>query len=100
VFWKIRFPNALPYLFIGLKYGASVAMIGAVVSEWVGGNAGLGFYLVQVMALYQTDLGLAVMAVMTTIGLGLFYIMVLVERLAIPWHISQRTDRMGKTRGR
>jgi len=97
-FWKIRFPNALPYLFVGLKYGASAAMVGAVVAEFVGGSAGLGYYLVDAMAKYKTDLGIAIMFVMTTIGLGMFFGMQMVERLAIPWHVSQRTERRGAVR--
>jgi NitT/TauT family transport system permease protein len=98
-FWKIRFPNALPYLFVGLKYGASAAMVGAVVAEFVGGNAGLGYYLVDAMAKYKTGLGFAIMFAMTTIGLGLFFGMQIVERLAVPWHVSQRTERQGAVRG-
>jgi NitT/TauT family transport system permease protein len=92
-FWKIRLPNALPYLFVGLKYAGSAAMIGAVVAEFIGGNKGLGYYLVVSLDHGQVDLGLATMVAMTTIGLGLFFGMGWVETVVIPWHISQRRSK-------
>ena len=90
MFWKIRLPNALPTLFTGLKHGASLALVGAVIAEYIGGNRGLAYLLVTVMDNMQTDLGLAVMAAMTTIGLAFFFGMQLVENLVIPWHVSKR----------
>jgi NitT/TauT family transport system permease protein len=90
MFWKIRLPNALPTLFTGLKHGASLALVGAVIAEYIGGNHGLAYLLVTVMDNMQTDLGLAVMAAMTTIGLAFFFGMQLVENLVIPWHVSKR----------
>jgi NitT/TauT family transport system permease protein len=89
-FWKIRLPSALPYLFVGLKYAGSASMIGAVVAEFIGGNKGLGYYMVITMDHGQIDLGLAIMVAMTTIGLGLFFGMAWVEGLVIPWYVSQR----------
>lgn len=89
-FWKIRLPNALPTLFTGLKHAASLALVGAVIAEFIGGNRGLGYQLVTVMDNMQTDLGLAIMAAMTTIGLAFFFGMQALEGLAIPWHVSKR----------
>lgn len=89
-FWKIRLPNALPTLFTGLKHGASLALVGAVIAEFIGGNRGLGYYLVMTMDSIQTDLGLAIMAAMTTIGMAFFFGMQLIEGLVIPWHVSKR----------
>jgi len=89
-FWKIRLPNALPTLFTGLKHAASLALVGAVVAEFIGGNRGLGYYLVITMDAIRTDLGLAIVTAMTTIGLGFFFGMQLIENLAIPWHVSKR----------
>ncbi len=90
MFWKIRLPNALPTLFTGLKHAASLALVGAVIAEFIGGNRGLGYQLVTVMDNMQTDLGLAIMAAMTTIGLAFFFGMQALESLAIPWHVSKR----------
>ena len=90
MFWKVRLPNALPTLFTGLKHAASLALVGAVIAEFIGGNHGLGYYLVTVMDNMQTDLGLAIMAAMTTIGLAFFFGIQIIEGLAIPWHVSKR----------
>ncbi len=90
MFWKVRLPNALPNLFTGLKHAASLALVGAVIAEFIGGNRGLGYQLVTVMDNMQTDLGLAIMAAMTTIGLAFFFGMQALEGVAIPWHVSKR----------
>jgi NitT/TauT family transport system permease protein len=90
MFWKIRLPSALPTLFTGLKHGASLAIIGAVVAEYIGGNRGLGYYLILSLDSLQMDLGMAIMVAMTTIGLAFFFGMSLLERVSIPWHISKR----------
>ncbi len=90
MFWKVRLPNALPTLFTGLKHAASLALVGAVIAEFIGGNRGLGYQLVTVMDNMQTDLGLAIMVAMTTIGLAFFFGMQALEGLAIPWHVSKR----------
>jgi NitT/TauT family transport system permease protein len=90
MFWKVRLPNALPTLFTGLKHAASLALVGAVIAEFIGGNHGLGYYLVTVMDNMQTDLGLAIMAAMTTIGLAFFFGIQFIEELVIPWHVSKR----------
>jgi NitT/TauT family transport system permease protein len=90
MFWKIRLPNALPTLFTGLKHGASLSIVGAVVAEYIGGNRGLGYYLILTLENLQTDIGMAVMVAMATIGLAFFFGMQTVESLAIPWHVSKR----------
>jgi NitT/TauT family transport system permease protein len=90
MFWKIRLPSALPTLFVGLKYAASLSMIGAVVAEFIGGNQGLGYYLIITLDHGRVDLGMAIMVAMTTIGLALFFGMAGVESLVIPWHVSKR----------
>jgi NitT/TauT family transport system permease protein len=90
MFWKVRLPNALPTLFTGLKHAASLALVGAVIAEFIGGNRGLGYYLLFTMDNMQVDLGLAIMVAMTTIGLAFFFGMQVIEGLTIPWHVSKR----------
>jgi NitT/TauT family transport system permease protein len=91
MFWKIRLPNALPYLFVGLKMSGSAAVIGAVVSEFLAGDKGLGYYLLIVLGNLKMALGFAVIASMATIGLSLFFGMTLIESLTIRWHVSKRS---------
>lgn len=90
LFWKIRLPAALPQIFTGLKGAATNATVGAVIAEWIGADQGLGFYLQSVQSQLRTDVSFAVIFVLAAMGLLLFYAVVLVERLLIPWHVSQR----------
>jgi NitT/TauT family transport system permease protein len=90
MFWKIRLPNALPTLFVGLKYAASLAMVGAVVAEYISANQGLGYQLIVVLDHAQMDVAMAIMVAMTSIGLAMFFSMAAVESMVIPWHVSKR----------
>lgn len=67
----IRVPLAMPALVSGLRVAAPLAPLGAVVGEWVGASAGLGFVMVQANARMQTDTVFAAMAVLALLTLGL-----------------------------
>ena len=99
MFWKIRLPNALPYIFVGLKYGGSAAMIGAVVAEFLAADRGLGLYLLAALRRVEMALGFATIVGMASIGLTLFFGMQIVETWVIPWHVSQRSARQGEIEG-
>jgi NitT/TauT family transport system permease protein len=53
VFWKVRLPGSLAYLFSGMKISAALAMIGAIVAEYAGADQGLGYVIMQ--ATYRLD---------------------------------------------
>jgi len=85
VFFKIRFPYALPYIFVGLKVGVTLAVIGAVVGEFVGATKGLG-YLIQIStAQFDTSLAFACMAILMLISVALYYLIVAIEMILVPW---------------
>jgi NitT/TauT family transport system permease protein len=90
MFWRIRVPAALPQIFVGLKGAATNATVGAVISEWIGGDAGLGYFLQIASGDLRTDLAFAIIVVLAGLGLSLFYAVTFLERRLIPWHISQR----------
>jgi NitT/TauT family transport system permease protein len=90
MFWRVRVPAALPQMFVGLKGAATNATVGAVISEWIGGDAGLGYYLQIASGDLRTDLSFAIIIVLAALGLSLFYAVTFLERRLIPWHISQR----------
>jgi len=90
MFWRVRLPASLPQMFVGLKGAATNATVGAVVSEWIGGDAGLGYYLQVVSGELRTDISFAVIIMLAALGLALFYVVTLAERRLIPWHVSQR----------
>lgn len=87
--YLVRLPLALPSLLSGIRVAAPLAPLGAVIGEWVGSSAGLGFVMVQANARMQTDLVFAAMAILAAMSLGLRH---LVDRLGprlIPWARDQ-----------
>ncbi len=90
MFRKIRLPQALPSIFTGLKVGAALAATAAVVAEFVASNRGLGYLLLEYNGNLDTAMVFAVILVLSAIGLLVYYAVELLEKLAIPWHVSQR----------
>lgn len=90
VFLRFRLPNALPHIFGGIKLSATLAVIGAVVAEFVGAQAGLGFLIQQANATLNTKLLFAGIGYLTIIGVLIFALTDLAERLMLPWHVSHR----------
>jgi len=90
---KIRFPFALPHIF-------TVAVIGAVVGEFVGSGDGLGYVLMTANGRLDTATLFAAIGVLVVLGLVLFLAVSLLERLFIPWHVSQRSVGGGQGTGR
>jgi NitT/TauT family transport system permease protein len=92
IFWKIMFPSALPNIFAGLKVGVTLAVVGAVVGEFIQADRGLGYTLLQANAMINTKLSFAIVLLLSMIGIVLFMIVEWIERLTIPWHVSQRPE--------
>src|SRR4030095_8244098 len=90
MFLKIRLPQALPPIFTGLKGGAAIAATAAVVAEFVASDKGLGYLLLQYNGNLDTPMVFAVIILLSVLGLVVYYIVELVERFTIPWHVSQR----------
>jgi NitT/TauT family transport system permease protein len=86
-FFKFRLPNALPSIFGGLKISITLAVVGAVVGEFVGGDAGLGYLLMVANGSMDTQLLFAGIVALTILGVVLFLLVEIAERLAIPRHI-------------
>ncbi|MEV0616331.1 ABC transporter permease [Nonomuraea sp. NPDC050404] len=84
-FVKIRFPAALPQIFVGLKVAMPLASVGAVIGEFSAGDAGLGFVIVQAGGSSDTALAFAAIALLGIMSIVLFYALVLAERLLLPW---------------
>lgn len=90
MFFKIQLPQALPEIFTGLKVGAALSATAAVVAEFVAADRGLGYLLLQYNGQFETPMVFAIIIVLSLIGLVVYYIVELIERLVIPWHVSQR----------
>jgi NitT/TauT family transport system permease protein len=89
-FFKVRLPAALPQCFVGFKYTAINATVGATIAEFIGSDEGLGFYIQIVTGNMRPDLAFAGIFLLTLLGLALFGLVTLAERLLIPWHVSQK----------
>jgi NitT/TauT family transport system permease protein len=87
---KIRLPQALPHIFTGVKVGAALAATAAVVAEFVASDRGLGYLLLQYNGQLDTPMVFATIVVLSLIGLAVYYAVEVIERLAIPWHVSQQ----------
>jgi NitT/TauT family transport system permease protein len=90
MFWKIRFPNALPSVFAGMKVAISLALIGTIVGEFVGSNRGLGYVILQSQGTYNTPRVFAAILLLTVIGIIYYQLVDFIERKAMPWHVSHR----------
>lgn len=91
-FLYFRLPKSLPYIFGGLKIGITLAVVGSVVSEFVASNRGLGYLQLTANARLDTTLVFCVIVTLAIIGVGLYNLVALVERIAIPWYRSSREE--------
>jgi NitT/TauT family transport system permease protein len=91
IFAQFRLPTSLPYMFSGLKVAATLAVVGAVVGEFVGADKGLGYLLLVANSNLLTALMFGTIVALTAQGLILFYIIQIIEHLLIPWHITVRS---------
>jgi len=91
-FRMVSLPHALPAIFAGLKVSITLAVVGAVVGEFVGSNSGIGFVLQRSIGTFELPTMFAALVVLALIGVLLFWVLDVIERLAIPWHASQRQD--------
>jgi ABC-type nitrate/sulfonate/bicarbonate transport system permease component len=90
IFRKLRWPAALPSLFTGLRIAVTYAVIGAVFGEYVGAYEGLGIWMQLSQNAFRTDLVFAAVLLTAALSVGLFAVVVFVERLTIPWYAASR----------
>lgn len=88
VFFKLRLPSSLPFLFAALKISTASSVIGAIVAEWIGADVGLGYLIILSTFEFRTGLLYATTVIASLLALGLFLAVVLLERSIVRW----RTD--------
>lgn len=93
IFRIVKLPNATASFFSGLRISAAYAVVGAVVSEWLGGFEGLGVYMTRVKKAYAFDKMFAVIVFISAISLVLMGIVILLERISMPW--VHKTENLG-----
>ena len=91
-----KLPEALPFVFSGAKVAITVCVIGAVFGELVGASAGLGYLMTRSTAQFLTARVFASIAVLSLMGVGLFALVAIAERLLLPWRrYTSGADRSG-----
>lgn len=85
IFFHVKFPASLSHFFSGLKISASYAVVGAVISEWLGGFEGLGVYMTRVKKAYAFDKMFAVIIFIVVISLLLMQLVNIIKRISMPW---------------
>jgi NitT/TauT family transport system permease protein len=87
IFTKIRFPTAMPQIFVGFKIAITFAVIGAVIGEFVGSESGLGYLILTSSSQSRTSVAFAALFILTIMSIVLYYAVELVERLSMPWAV-------------
>jgi NitT/TauT family transport system permease protein len=85
IFWKVRFPSALPYIFAGLDMAAVLAVVGAVVGEFVGAQRGLGTLILSMNAQMDTAGTFSVFIILAVVGVVLYQGMRMIQRRVLFW---------------
>ena len=83
--WRIRLPYAVPFIFSGLKAAVALAVVGAVVAEFINADAGLGYLIQTSTAFFKVPLAWGALLILSIMGIVLFQIVVVVERVFFPW---------------
>lgn len=89
-FRRISVPAALPHIFAGLKVASTLAVVGAVVGEFVAADRGLGYQLIVANGVLDVQLSFALLLALSVLGVVLYALIDLIERAMLPWHVSQR----------
>lgn len=97
IFRYIKFPSALPQLFSGLRIAAAYSVVGAVISEWLGGFGGLGVYMTRVKKAFAFDKMFAVIFLISAISLALMAVVELAEKKCMPYRYLDKKSQEGKT---
>ncbi len=93
IFAKLRLPTALPYIFSALKVGTTLAMIGAIVSEYFGGStAGLGFRIRDDAGLFKYPEAWSAIFISAIYGILFYLVVSVIERALLRWHVAFRDE--------
>jgi ABC-type nitrate/sulfonate/bicarbonate transport system permease component len=93
IFRHIKFPSALPQLFSGLRIAAAYSVVGAVISEWLGGFGGLGVYMTRVKKAFAFDKMFAVIFLISAISLALMALVELAQKKCMPYrYLDQKNQ--------
>jgi len=86
LFWKLRLPSALPFLFSGIRIAITYSVAGAILGEYVGAEKGLGIFIQRVKNSGRNDLVFAAVLVTALVSVSLFLAVSLLQRRVMPWY--------------
>ncbi len=89
MFQWVKWPASLPSFFSGLRIAAAYSILGAVVSEWMGADRGLGILLIRSTKSYLTDRVFATIGVITILSIMAVLLVEIIARISIPWHFNK-----------
>ena len=89
----VKVPASLPAFFGGLRIASTYSVMGAVIGEWLGGDAGLGVYMMRVRQSFALDRFFAVIAVVVILSFLLFSAVVFIQRISMPWYNMQKAQK-------
>jgi len=90
LFWKLRVKHSLPQIFSALKINMSTSIIGSLVGEVFISTQGLGYWLADQVQLANMPIAWACIVIASAIGIGFYYLIALIEKLSLSWHVSHR----------
>jgi NitT/TauT family transport system permease protein len=90
--FRVQLPYAVPHIFSGLKVAATLAVIGAVVAEFVAADSGLGYLLLSATAFFNTPLAFGAMLLLSVIAILVFQLVELTQRVFFRWSVGRATD--------
>ncbi len=89
LFFKLSIPSALPHFFSGLKLAVTFSIIGAAIGEWLGAQAGLGYFSRRMMTQFDGAGVFAPIIVLSLLGILLFSIVVIIEKRTLKWRKTE-----------
>ena len=90
IFVKLQVPYSIPFLFSGMRVAITLSVIGAVIGEWVGSSSGLGYLMMRSAPQFLTERVFASIVILSLIGIFLFSLIVIIERLYMPWYEMEK----------
>ena len=85
IFKSVKLPASMVGLFSGLRIAATYSIMGAVIGEWLGGDKGIGFYIVRVKHSFAVDKVFAATLVVIILSMLLFKVITIIQNLSMPW---------------
>ena len=93
--YHIRLPYAVPFIFSGLKVAIALAVVGAVVGEFVNADRGLGYLIITSTAFFKTPVAFGALILLSIMGIVLFQVVVIIERIFFPWSAANQETAIG-----